>query len=350
MLQRVEKRIEFWAALGPFIILSAFLIGVFRLSPQLFLMPAMSLVVLPICWKWDWKGLYWSLALLFCVCLFILVEGTFYERIWGLSIAVVLSAGLVVTLFSFSEVKKIALLFHNEARSQLEENVFLKENLQEVLEEYKRELVGVAEEVLQKNNELAKLRIKFRVQEKDLLQLEKSKSLLIVEKENVLAAQQDRDLIYASLLKKEKSAQEALQATITGIQNERDLIAKDLESCMNEIALLKSERVIDVAIPSKEEDIELLYAEIKALKEKDAMYKQLRVQFEEKSQVLSQTRVELFELEGKYLALQKEVQEGLFSDDSYLKRLVKLIHIQEKEKTSLEREVNTLQEIISELM
>lgn len=70
-------------------------------------------------------------------------------------------------------------------------------------------------------------------------------------------------------------------------------------------------------------------------------FHQLRAQFDEKSEVLNQTRKDLFLKENELLALHKEMQERALED-------TQAIIIQAKQIQTLEEEVLVLEEIITE--
>lgn len=77
-------------------------------------------------------------------------------------------------------------------------------------------------------------------------------------------------------------------------------------------------------------------------------YLELRKQFEEKSQLLHQTRGELFIMETQVLALRKEQEEALLesSDQSLIATLVQL----QKENEQLDEEVQELRKVITGLL
>lgn len=368
MLQRIENRIEFWAVLGPFIILASLLIGIFRLSPALFLMPTMALIALPLCWKWKWKGLFASLGLLLAVCFVIGYIGTSHERIWGIGIGLVLSCGLILTLLSFSQVKRIILLLQKQREEYIDENDALKESLQEIIQEHKKEWDNLSQEWLQKNNETAKLRIKLRVQEKDQKCLQEALTVLQSEKIQWLQT-------HAQI----ETQQLDQQALLIKIQQEMESLQNELIKRTEELDALKSAKVVDVLPPIEIAPIEEAPSEMIAqecalevphiepvaepavessqvvlnledaarYKEIEALHKQLRVQFEEKTAVLASTRRELFKVEGVCFSLQQAQKEQALSDDPYIRRLIKLIQIQENEKSSLEKEIEALQDIVT---
>jgi chromosome segregation ATPase len=80
------------------------------------------------------------------------------------------------------------------------------------------------------------------------------------------------------------------------------------------------------------------------------LYRQLREQFDEKSETLHQTRKELFEVEGKLITLQKESEQKIFDfppDEFSLFEQFKEI---EEERDHLESEIKDLQDLVSVLL
>lgn len=104
-------------------------------------------------------------------------------------------------------------------------------------------------------------------------------------------------------------------------------------------------------------EIEKLYNEVKLAKTKDAaplgvelQFKQLQQQFQEKSQVLHQTRKELFSVEGRYSAYQKQYELEALDDNPLHVALIAQLKEIEQECKELEAEVDTLHELISKLL
>lgn len=82
----------------------------------------------------------------------------------------------------------------------------------------------------------------------------------------------------------------------------------------------------------------------KEVKEMQDLYKQLRVQFDEKNEHLHLARQEVFKLEGKLLALQKEKEQEEHAHNAHLESALDYAL---KEKEFLEQEVLHLEEIIT---
>jgi chromosome segregation ATPase len=81
----------------------------------------------------------------------------------------------------------------------------------------------------------------------------------------------------------------------------------------------------------------------------ESSYRELRKQFEEKSQALEQTRIRLFRVESELLLLQKEKEEQSRQPDPAESTLIHQLRQTEDEKKKLEAELASLQQIVSEL-
>lgn len=90
--------------------------------------------------------------------------------------------------------------------------------------------------------------------------------------------------------------------------------------------------------------------EVKRLKRNNDLYKQLRKQFEDKTEVLDKTREEMFQLETKLLAKELKEEDGKRAGSHHTAKLeneiVGLIH----EQDFMEKEIEHLKDIVSELL
>lgn len=137
----------------------------------------------------------------------------------------------------------------------------------------------------------------------------------------------------------------ALQNTI---QQEKDNAEKNLcevkEKQQALIEELKAKLALDQECQNAQEVME-----DEAVLPWESLYKQLRLQFDEKSEVLNQTRKELFHTENQLLALEKEKEVVTFDEDVDQKILVSQMKALEEEREDLEDQVLLLQEIISSM-
>jgi chromosome segregation ATPase len=81
----------------------------------------------------------------------------------------------------------------------------------------------------------------------------------------------------------------------------------------------------------------------------ESSYRELKKQFEEKSQALEQARTRLFSVESQLLAAQKETEEQSRQLNPAESTLILQLKQTEEEKKKLETELASLQQIVSEL-
>jgi chromosome segregation ATPase len=81
----------------------------------------------------------------------------------------------------------------------------------------------------------------------------------------------------------------------------------------------------------------------------ESSYRELKKQFEEKSQALEQARTRLFSVESQLLGVQKEKEEQSRQPNSAESTLIHQLKQTEEEKKKLETELASLQQIVSEL-
>ena len=81
----------------------------------------------------------------------------------------------------------------------------------------------------------------------------------------------------------------------------------------------------------------------------ESAYRELKKQFDEKTQTLEQTRVRLFRIENEVLTLQKEREEQSRNVNPAEATLIDQLKQTEEEKKKLETELVSLQQIVSEL-
>ena len=84
-------------------------------------------------------------------------------------------------------------------------------------------------------------------------------------------------------------------------------------------------------------------------RETESSYRELKKQFEEKSEALEQARTRLFSVESQLLAAQKEKEEQAFLLSPAESTLIQQLKQTEDEKKKLETELASLQQIVSEL-
>ncbi len=143
----------------------------------------------------------------------------------------------------------------------------------------------------------------------------------------------------------------------------QQVVSLGIELQENKVRLLEKEKQrqeLHMELQGREEKIEELSAALGQVREAqdkgevinnfELMYKQMRMQFDEKSLVLKETRKELFYTENALLALRKQVEldEGNENEESCF--FICQIKELEEERFILEEQVEQLQNVVSSLL
>jgi hypothetical protein len=178
---------------------------------------------------------------------------------------------------------------------------------------------------------------------------------------DLLAQKEASENDLTSSLIKAKRDLEKNQYAVSVLEEEKNRLYQLWQHESTELDLLRKQiedeasRQPEFSVPeplkaSSDVEVESLMLEIKTLREKEALYKQLKNQFAEKTDVLAQTRSELFHLEVKYLALQRDVEGQSLDSDSFQDKLIQSLLLTENECSQKDQEVERLQELVSTLI
>jgi chromosome segregation ATPase len=115
-------------------------------------------------------------------------------------------------------------------------------------------------------------------------------------------------------------------------------------SQMGQQVIEKERKVAELELAKLEPD--LFDAE---KRQTESSHRELKKQFEEKSQALEQARGRLFSVESQLLAVQKEKEEQTRQPDPSESTLILQLKQTEEEKKKLETELASLQQVVSEL-
>ena len=115
-------------------------------------------------------------------------------------------------------------------------------------------------------------------------------------------------------------------------------------SQMGQLVIEKDRKVAQLELAKLEPD--LFDAE---KRQTESSYRELKKQFEEKSQALEQARGRLFSVESQMLTAQKETEEQSLQLNPSESTLIHQLKQTEEEKKKLETELASLQQIVSEL-
>lgn len=227
----------------------------------------------------------------------------------------------------------------------LEEKVTLLNSLEEKVEKQKQ---GIAElqsehakdrfnlqhqlEVLTTHKseierQLTAATLAIKNKEESVIRLEKSSREISEAKEHCQKLFEEKNALFEDM----KNQVEELNRQLEKLETEKS----DLEQQSN---VLRSSQSEAVKVPEEKH------------KEFADLYKQLKVQFEEKNKVLSTTRSELFKLEMKYLALERNKEERERSRDFYQEKLIADVNSLEEQCEQWEKEVDHLQAMIDQLL
>lgn len=167
------------------------------------------------------------------------------------------------------------------------------------------------------------------------------------------------DSVRSQLKEAEKRA-EAFEELSTIKKYEWEILEEEKEILFQEKVSIQQDRDVLIAESSRQSDqIAALQEEENTLREEltkqharaapSHPYEELRKQFDEKSDVLNTTRKELFAMEGKYLAIQKEMEDKFLEPHQELQGLLKQFNELQAHCTSLEDDLKKHQELLTEL-
>ncbi|MDE3046210.1 MAG: hypothetical protein KGJ02_06160 [Verrucomicrobiota bacterium] len=151
-----------------------------------------------------------------------------------------------------------------------------------------------------------------------------------------------------------------LQQAIEQMQQECASLKQSVEASQEENVTLRQQlaEVPTVAAPEElvEErgqlllQVEGLRKQMNQVSQIEPLYRQLKAQFEEKNNVLHQTRVQLFRTDTELQTLKQEIQQQAVAEDPMPPVLRAEIEVIEKENSALSEENLLLQDLVSHLM
>lgn len=194
-----------------------------------------------------------------------------------------------------------------------------------------------------------------------LIEMEEEQRVRADEQKRVLEEQESALKAELSNLKVENAALvQAQEEQIARTYEEKRVLEQQQSVLKAELAELKGEKGVlthareelEAVLLSNQESILILQqhplVKTHDLRALEGLHKQLRNQFEEKSQVLSLTRKELYETQGRLLVLQREGEERVYEPQGEGEAVLeKLVDQLVQEISALEEEVLVLEEIVS---
>ncbi len=161
-------------------------------------------------------------------------------------------------------------------------------------------------------------------------------------KQTIEAVNRDSQKLQQKLLRAEERCL-SYQKLVDVHQGEIDKL-KHEGGQLGEKVIEKNRKIAELQLAKLEPD--LFDAE---KRQTESSYRELKKQFEEKSQSLEQARVRLFRVESEVLSLQKEKEEQSRNVNPAEATLIDQLKQTEDEKKKLETELASLQQIVSEL-
>lgn len=254
------------------------------------------------------------------------------------------------------------LLYKKEQVSQLHERV---EEMEATIQGFvnsdsEKQLTISAEQIIQLNqeNERLQARIGLLDKEKELEQSERN------QKETQLKQSQEKE---TALLNDFQSFKKNKDEELLALGMQIDLLKQERLSLIDHYTQLLEEKtsvplveenLLEPSEPSETSDIPLSNVDLLPIANSsrriESLYLQLREQFEEKSDILDETRRQLFHADEKILNLEKEREEAsLFEQSIEEKQLIKYCLNMELEhykiQENLEKEIGELTDLLDHL-
>ena len=163
-----EKKVLFWALLGPVSLLLSLCLGLFNAFPGISFLALTAFLGIFICFKWQQKGLIVALALLLTAGFFTIPFFGPSAEIWQIGLIFALVLGLVVTNYSFIEAGSLFRFLetkHSHHEAKIND---LKLKFSQIQTEWETDRNSLFERLLDKQNESMKLRSKIRAIDRDV--------------------------------------------------------------------------------------------------------------------------------------------------------------------------------------
>lgn len=314
--QRVANKVQFWTMLGPLSILCILIVTLFKADLQYSLLSFITVAGLAVCWKWKMRGLIVTVVALVATMLLLYSHVALQDRYWLVGISMAIALGLVTTVLALEESEEMVSHLHVESSSRLENLWKLHEKLKQGQEHWQTERQSLINKVQELSKESA---------EKEALATRWEQAVLVV-KRDVEASQAAQDRLLEELFER---------------RTEITQLREQLEAKAEAVAEETEELPLDA-------DLDRRYRQL------EGMHKQLREQFENKSQLLDLTRQELFHAQEKQQALELEKQElalmAVHDCEVALQRHLELLEVENDTPSETQAvEIATLQDLVSTL-
>ncbi|HSW86954.1 MAG TPA: hypothetical protein VLG49_05585 [Rhabdochlamydiaceae bacterium] len=354
----LEEKIQFWSLIGPFLLVASSFISCFKFSSSDWSMLLVSCLGILSCWKWKLRGAMISLAALMIAVFFESMHRGTNELFWVMTLGGSLAMGLLVTAFSLKHASSFL-------RTNLEESEHVHQKLEHVQKLLKETQIFAIQEKKESLKDIESM--KMKVQESGT-EAESYKKLLETYQYELQKLRADNEASNQELNKFRKEKEEhdrqmqlldeLNEARIDQFQMEilEDAPYQNNEDKEIELKVLreKLERITDdLKMATSQEfwiDDNEISEEMGKNPQIEKVYIQLKQQFQDKSEILNETRKELFHVENTLLALQKECEQNTIDLNPEEITLTNHLKEVEEECKDLENQVECLQELVTELI
>lgn len=322
----VDRQIQFWSMLGPICVLSTIAVLLYKLTDH-WHFPLCALIGIPLCIKWKMQGMIATLGALLIFTAIKYPDIEMSERYWHVGLSLAMAFSFIVLTLSLEEAQSVVKTLQNESKSRLDNCLMLDEKLKNADRAWEME-----KEALQCSVESLSQALSKTTEEKQtfykIAHLTKDELLQVREQhEQLLQAHTYRATQIAHLQEKLDTAELAVQNFVdTDAQKEICKLQKDLTA-------------LKAAFPSDDTH---------------HLYRQLKKQFEEKTEVLAKTRQELFSLSEERLKHQREIEESALDFPkevrAWQENCLQLCQKLESEQKKHQQEVDNLFSLIEELL
>ena len=139
LIGNLKSRIQFWAVLGPVILLASLLVILSEPMPGSTLLALLAVVGIPACWQWRSQGAGAATALIVLAVIFQVPSLQSSEIYWLVGLALSMTVGFFVSALCMDEVDSMLELMTVESKSRLDNLLRLDEKLRDTQEDSARE-------------------------------------------------------------------------------------------------------------------------------------------------------------------------------------------------------------------
>lgn len=372
-IKRNDFQAQLWTVPGPLFTCCILLAIVLRSSFTPLLLPITAVAGVVVCNLWKWRGVAVSSAILGSIMVYVLQSQPSHSWIWTIALSLTIASTFVLTVLCSEEAYQ-ALNQLNKDSSDHKQTLSL---LNERLHLMQTKMTAEQNEfILQKNQWQEQLTAK---EEKQRF----NEQLLKLARNEITTALKKQETVLQELFKanEKKAAMEAKIAELQSLQVSHDHVLQEEHQTLqqeqqklfetialqNEAmmamtsekdALMKQMHRQQLEVEHQEKSEAINHSEIAEVEEVGPikhLYHQLREQFAEKSEILNQTRKELFLSQEELLAFQIERKEAETDENRETMEWIRIFANEAERELNLMEynhsvEVCHLQEVIASLL